>query len=260
MSVVRRVARNLRHVYGQQGAAGLLAVSRYYLARTRAVVIGPGRECPICGWKGRDFAPLFLLTDRYVRPSAVCPGCGSRERQRAFVPGLRAFLAAELGTRRVEVLEISPDPQVASVLRGFASRYRASNYENPAPGELQLDLLDLALPAESVDLVVMTYVLCCVPDDLRAAANLWRILRPGGMIVACEAFSTNGAHDEWGARGHGGTWRQYGSRDAHERFPTFDVALLDLTRDLSPAERTRRGVRVPEHMLVLRKAGAEDRT
>lgn len=256
MSVVTSVARNLRHVHREQGARGLVAAMRYYVARTRAVVTGPGRECPVCHWSGRDFHPLFLLPDRYVRRSALCPGCHSYERQRAFVPALRELLESRLGERRVDVLEFSPDAQVARVLRDFASTYRASNFRDPAPGELQLDLHDLALPDESVDVAVMTYVLCCVPEDLRAARSLWRVLRPGGMVVACEAFSATGAHEELPAAGHGGTWRAYGLHDVADRFAPFVVEPIDVTSRHSDRERVRRGLRHPEYMLVLTKPGS----
>jgi SAM-dependent methyltransferase len=177
------------------------------------------------------------------------------ERQRAFVPALRELLAAELGARRVDILEVSPDPAVTNVLRPLAREYRASNHVNPAAGELQLDLQDLALPDASFDLIVMSYVLCCVPDDRRAAASMWRVLRPGGLVVACEAFSPSPEeHDEWGARGHGGGWRQYGLRGLASRFSPFEVRVVDATNALSPAERTRRGVGEHEYIIVLRKS------
>lgn len=253
MSVVANVARNLRYAYRQEGAAGVLAATRYYAARAYAAVVGPGRECPVCGWSGRDFHPLFLLHDRYVRRGAVCPGCHSYERQRAFVPALRELLEREIGDRKVDVLEFSPDAQVAHVLRGFARTYRGSNYHDPAPDELQLDLHHLSLPHESVDLAVMTYVLCCVPEDVRATRGLWYVLRPGGMVVACEGFSTTGSHQELSAAGHGGTWRGYGVGDVAQRFAPFVVDVVDLTGRFSESERRRRGLRHPEYMLLLRK-------
>lgn len=261
MSVVVNVARNLRHAFAERGAGGVVAACRYYLARAQAAVIGPGRHCPVCGWSGRDFLPLFLLSDRYVRRGAICPGCRCWERQRAFVPALRELLRRQFGDRKIDILEFSPDEPVARALREFARSYRASNYRNPAPGELQLDLHDLALPDESIDLAAMTYVLCCVPDDVRAAQSLWRVLRPGGMVVACEAFGATGGHEERSSAGHGGTWRGYGVRDVAGRFAPFVVDVVSLTDHLSEPERTRRGVRHPEYMLVLTKpATSEMRT
>jgi ubiquinone/menaquinone biosynthesis C-methylase UbiE len=53
---------------------------------------------------------------------------------------------------------------------------------------LQVDLCvgdaqALDLPDASFDTVVCTLSLCAIPDDRRAVAEMWRVLRPGGRLL-----------------------------------------------------------------------------
>lgn len=250
---VRRIVGVVRRTLASHGFSGLTTLGRYYWVRGRTLAVGAGRQCPLCGWSGRDFRPLMLLDDHYVRASVACPGCGSWERQRAFGPVLAEHLGALAAGRALDILHISPERCLAPIVSAHASRYLSSNYMDPEPGQLQLDLHDLALSAETLDVVVMTYVLCCVPDDRLAASNLWRVLRPGGVVLACESFSVTGRTEERTAQG--GEWRRYGMTDVGERFAPFAVECIPLIDHLSPERRCRFGLREGERMLILRKPG-----
>jgi ubiquinone/menaquinone biosynthesis C-methylase UbiE len=48
------------------------------------------------------------------------------------------------------------------------------------------DAQELPFPDQSFDTVVCTLALCSIPDDGRAIAEAWRVLRPGGRFVALE--------------------------------------------------------------------------
>jgi ubiquinone/menaquinone biosynthesis C-methylase UbiE len=48
------------------------------------------------------------------------------------------------------------------------------------------DAHDLPLADASFDTVLITFALCTIPDDRRAAAEALRVLRPGGRLVAVE--------------------------------------------------------------------------
>jgi ubiquinone/menaquinone biosynthesis C-methylase UbiE len=41
----------------------------------------------------------------------------------------------------------------------------------------------LDLPDEGFDTVVCTFSLCAIPDERRAIAEMWRVLRPGGQLL-----------------------------------------------------------------------------
>jgi ubiquinone/menaquinone biosynthesis C-methylase UbiE len=48
---------------------------------------------------------------------------------------------------------------------------------------LEADAQDLPFPDNSLDTVVCTYALCTVPDDVFAAGEMTRVLRPGGRLI-----------------------------------------------------------------------------
>ena len=48
------------------------------------------------------------------------------------------------------------------------------------------DVQALPFPDQSFDTVVCTIALCSIPDERRAVAEVWRVLRPGGRFVALE--------------------------------------------------------------------------
>ena len=251
---LRSAARVVSDAYATHGIGGSVTAARYYATRLASFVTSPGRECPLCGWTGREFRPVMLLDDRYVRSSAVCPKCTSWERHRSWGPSLRALLEHELAGRKVDILHFSPEQCITRLLRPHAATYIGSNYLYPQSGEVQLDLHALDLPDASADLAVMSYVLSCLPEDLRARDELWRVLRPGGMVLACEPVEGE-RHEEWGEARHGAQWRVYGLSDVAERFAPFEVTLVPLNGGLDAAARERYRVDDPEYMLVMRKAG-----
>ena len=44
------------------------------------------------------------------------------------------------------------------------------------------DAHELKFPDASFDTVVCTFSLCAIPDERRAIAEMWRVLRPGGQL------------------------------------------------------------------------------
>ncbi|MBO6548617.1 MAG: class I SAM-dependent methyltransferase [Rhizobiales bacterium] len=44
----------------------------------------------------------------------------------------------------------------------------------------------LSLPSESMDCVVSTYTLCSVKHPQKVMSEIWRVLKPGGLLLFCE--------------------------------------------------------------------------
>jgi ubiquinone/menaquinone biosynthesis C-methylase UbiE len=71
------------------------------------------------------------------------------------------------------------------------------------PVELVLQPADVALPFEDgeFDVVTMTWTLCTIADPLAALREIWRVLRPRGVLLFLEhGLSENAALARWQVR------------------------------------------------------------
>ncbi|MEM1276677.1 MAG: methyltransferase domain-containing protein [Pseudomonadota bacterium] len=129
------------------------------------------RECPICDYTG-EFAPFGLY---FRRPDVICPECGAFERQRL----LKLCLQQDGMTPGGRCLHFAPETSTRSVVEPYCSDY--------VTADLQLETVDLninieatGLPDEDFDTIICFHVLEHV-DHNKALAELYRILRPGGV-------------------------------------------------------------------------------
>lgn len=240
--------------YREHGLRGLATLVRYWSVRLRTLLTGPERECLRCGWRGRAFRPMVLFEDASVRGSAICPACGAWERHRAVAAFYKSFFAREFPSQpRPRVVHLAAESMLEPLLRAEAGEYVKTNFEKLERDEIFLDLHDVTLPPGSVDVFVMNYVLCCTPPPLpRIVANLFRTLRPGGIVIACEAFTEGDTH-ELPRPAHGGHWRTFGRSDVADRFGPFAVEMVDLTEHFTDRQRKRYGVFPRETVLLARK-------
>ncbi len=82
-----------------------------------------------------------------------------------------------------------PDTSVRGIDLSEPMLARARRRAEAIPTEIDLRIGDahrLDLPDESVDTVVFTLALCSIPDPPQAVREAWRVLRPGGRLVALE--------------------------------------------------------------------------
>ena len=80
----------------------------------------------------------------------------------------------------VEVVATEPDPHMLKGARKAAGKATATLSLQRAAAE------SLPLPGGSVDTVVSTLVLCSVPDQAAALAEVNRVLKPGGRLLLLE--------------------------------------------------------------------------
>jgi SAM-dependent methyltransferase len=141
------------------------------------------RTCPICAYHGR-----FGAFGSPPRWDAMCKRCGSLERHRL----LKLYLDRNPGVVHGDVLHFAPEPTVARMLRQLDCKYRSADLFQTADLKLNLEAIDL--PDESLDIVLASHVLEHV-DDVKALAELYRCLRPGGvallMVPLVEGWETS---------------------------------------------------------------------
>lgn len=143
--------------------------------------------------------------DRYVTPRMIDLVCGSRMigRQRARVVPAAEGRVLDVGfgaganlpfydPARVERLfALEPDPEMVKLARRRLAESPIAEVEVLAsPGE------EIPLEDASVDAIVLTYALCTIPDAAAAAAEMRRVLKPGGRLL----FAEHGRHPKPGPR------------------------------------------------------------
>lgn len=132
------------------------------------------RTCPICGYHGKFHAfgvPLVL--------DVMCARCDSLDRHRLFalmdeqheiLRGVRSMLHfAPEDILRKEFSRRFPDYRAVDLVR--------------ADVDFQCNIEATQLPAETFDAVFASHILEHV-DDRKAIAEMFRILRPGGKLIA----------------------------------------------------------------------------
>jgi SAM-dependent methyltransferase len=144
--------------------------------RDRVRFAGRDVRCPCCeGRFGR-----FKLTS--AGPLELeCPRCGSRPRQRL----LWLYLSAErlLAARGLRILHLAPEHCLERRLRTLeGAHYVTVGIENPL-ADVRADCTALPFENASFDRILCRYVLEGAPDDLKAMAELRRVLTPDGLAV-----------------------------------------------------------------------------
>lgn len=131
--------------------------------------------CPCCGYRGR-----FESFGRDAQPAACCPRCAALSRQRLLALAVKEGAVRFAG---MDVLHFAPEPIMAKIITDAGPKsYRTADI-NPGRADEVLNLEAIAKPDASFDRVVASHVLEHV-DDALAMAELYRILRPGGALIA----------------------------------------------------------------------------
>lgn len=160
------------------------AARNFALAAGDRLWSGRGLACPVCGWRGRSFR-TFLSADEVI-PRCICPGCGSFDRQRHLILGIRAELTRRQQSPPQTLLGFSVSPALRQVLRqeGLARCFRsdlAVGDDRFAP-DFVGDLRRAPVGDRTVDWIFCSHVLEHVAELDDCLAELARLLRPGGAV------------------------------------------------------------------------------
>jgi SAM-dependent methyltransferase len=148
------------------------AVRPVHTARHRGVTVA----CPLCGEQFDEWMP-----SPGNGISLMCWSCGSYPRHRALWRWL--VTESRLIDHTPSLLHFAPE---RSLRRKFEAlrvlRYETADIRR-LRANLQIDIMDIALPDGSFDAILCSHVLEHVPDDARAMRECHRVLRPGGWMV-----------------------------------------------------------------------------
>jgi SAM-dependent methyltransferase len=134
----------------------------------------PELECPICGFHGR-----FVAAGETMRFGSGCPQCRSFERHRLFALAVRRGTVSFKGA---DVLHFAPDAFTSRLIESAGARSHTTCDIKPGRAAIVLNIEKLELADNSFDRIVCSHVLEHV-DDGAALAELYRVLRPGGVAI-----------------------------------------------------------------------------
>ncbi len=206
------------------------------------------RFCPLCGSSFRRFEryphSYELLLEQYgfrhawtsdawemFNPEAyICPVCRATDRERLYALFLASRLPAGAAGARPKVLDIGPTRPMRHLLRKrLGVDYRSADFQ-PGVADDQVDVTNMSIYADGAfDAVICSHVLEHVPDDRRAMAELFRILKPGGwgIVVSPISLRLRETDEDPGVTDPAERWRRFGQED-HVRIYTRDEFIKRL--------------------------------
>ncbi len=135
---------------------------------------GDAVERPVCGGRSSRFLP----NPGDGRPGARCPRGDTCERHRLLTLYLKRH--TDWYTRRPKVLDFAP---MFPMLKAFKAMPNL-DYTTAGPMlewiDVKVDITDIQYEARTFDAMLCFHVIERVPDDRKALAELYRILKPGG--------------------------------------------------------------------------------
>lgn len=130
--------------------------------------------CPLCEGRYRKFLPAGVIP----RPNARCPGCDSLERHRLLWLTLKVLWETCTITKGGRMLHVAPEEAIAHKLQ---QDYDYLSVDLDGNNVMQaMDIRAINLPDDRFDAIVCNHVLEHIPEDRKALAELYRVLKPGG--------------------------------------------------------------------------------
>ena len=199
---------------------------------------------PIDGSSYRKFLPYGY---QKIRENALCPGTLSLERHRL----LWLYLERETNfiDNAIKVLHVAPEQVFYQKFRTFSHwEYTTTDLHSPL-AEIKADLCELPFQDNYYDLILCNHVLEHIPEDQKAMQEMYRVLKPGGTLIAqvpleenrTETFEDNSITDKatrteiFGQYDH---VRIYGT-DYYTRLESvgFDSHAIDFLKKLTSQEK-----------------------
>ena len=139
--------------------------------------LGKKFHCAICGGSFHRFIKL-------KNGELLCARCGSLPRDRRLFDLLQKEKLLE-----GNVLDFSPSRYLYRKLKKMPGvGYISSDFAHEFISDHQFDITAISLQDNFVDLVICYHILEHVQDDNKAMAELFRVLKPGGIMLLQTPF------------------------------------------------------------------------
>ncbi|MFO7369071.1 MAG: methyltransferase domain-containing protein [Bacteroidales bacterium] len=156
----------------------LIRLSQVFMKFSAFFYRGDNVECPVCGGHFRKFMPYGY---NIIRENALCPKCLALERHRL----LWLFFKSRTGifSDQLKVLHVAPEQCFHQRFRKLKNlTYVTADLESPL-ADVKLDVQHMPFGNDEFDVVICNHVLEHVPDDRKAMAEIYRVLKQGGYAI-----------------------------------------------------------------------------
>lgn len=135
-------------------------------------------ECPLCGYVG-----AFLDVNRTTgyRKNCLCPRCNSAERHR-LQKLVFDRIFENFDTTNAKILHFAPEPCFTKYLRNKFKDYTSADLLMKNV-DVKCDMTDLPFSEGSFDFIFASHVLEHISNDMKAIAEIKRVLKPGKSIA-----------------------------------------------------------------------------
>lgn len=193
--MIRAVVKNLmpRDGYGK--------LRRLYRRLNARLYQGERFHCPVCGGRFRVFKPFgadvavardLRMVSLGRRDASMCPGCASKERDRAialYLMGRSCWFRQ--GPRAI--LHIAPEEGLGRFLRMLPNvSYLSGDLcpkDSPTQAMRRIDVTQIPFEAGTFDLFICSHVMEHVADDRQAMREALRVLKEGGVAFLQVPYS-----------------------------------------------------------------------
>ena len=213
--------------------------------------------CPLCD---SGYSKL-LATGIQQRPNARCPGCNSLERHRLLWTTLYYLWERKVIKHGGRLLHVAPEQCLRKKLERDYDYVSVDKFADNI--QIKTDITALCFPNDSFDAIICNHVLEHVPEDRKALAELYRVLREGGWGSIQVPMDKGETHEDlaivdpalrehlYGQSDH---VRQYGD-DFRDRLRDADFEVLEYKKEvlLDPQAMARLSVDCEESVILVRK-------
>ncbi len=243
-----------------QAARVIAGAAANLLLPLREKLTGSGPcECPVCDWRGVRFR-TFLSSDEVI-PNCICPGCGSFDRHRQLVLGVREELARRRGWNPEVMVGFSLSTAMRFLLEheGLSRCFRSDidAEDRRFSPDFVADLRNCPLRENSVDWAFCSHVLEHIAELEVCVDELLRILKPGGTAWLQVPFEPGLAHSRRipidPHRAHAHAWQFAPDFGAFIARPGWTVTEVTAGDAVSAADRSRYGIDPLERFWLARK-------
>jgi SAM-dependent methyltransferase len=165
---------------------------------------GNSIECPYCGYKAKDLAPIGydfpVLKEKQIIGGGLrnggCYNCFCSDRERLLYTYFFEESDTFKKTKKLKVLHIAPEPSLSKyLLKMVFEEYVCGDlftegYSHP-DHVTNMDVTEIPFGDNHFDLVICNHVLEHVPDDKKAMSEIYRVLKTGGKAVLQVPISAN---------------------------------------------------------------------